>query len=287
MNFVKNLAPVIVCSSIAMPGIAADGGSSNIRDEMVRVGNHRLHFRVGESGTPDASKPVIVLESGGGLFSTQWSDLQPELVARTGTTVVAYDRAGFGESDLPDSEYDIGREVSELHGALVELGFANRSMILVAHSYGALLAQIYANRWPQTVTGMVLLDPNSPAAMLALGQDSGIRPPMENPQTKRQRAFARIDSTGWKPFADVYLAPLPIDVPVMVLSSEKDLFPSPRANDVFRISHQLLARSVSSGRVVVAMGCGHNIPVDCPDLVLEAVKELLASPQRLDRQSRG
>src|SRR5713226_3222715 len=72
---------------------ATAGGSDKQRDALVDVGGYRLHFRV-----VDGRSPTIVLESGGGADSSEWSSLQPQLARLTGLAVVSYDRAGFGES---------------------------------------------------------------------------------------------------------------------------------------------------------------------------------------------
>ena len=108
----------------------------NIRDEFVDIGGYRLHFVVAGEANPDGKVPPIILESGAsgnGLKSS--ADFQQRLAAELHTPVVAYDRVGAGESDLPDVYYDIEREVSDLRTALAILGF-RRQLILVGSSYG-------------------------------------------------------------------------------------------------------------------------------------------------------
>lgn len=80
---------------------AAQTMCSSFRHILVDVGGYRLNFRV----IPGRA-PTIVLESGGGADSSQWSSLQPELARVTGLAVVSYDRAGFGDSDLPSRPYN-------------------------------------------------------------------------------------------------------------------------------------------------------------------------------------
>src|SRR5215472_7101495 len=83
--------------------------SAAVRNTLVDVGGFRLHFRI-----TDGRSPAIVLESGGGADSSEWSALQPELNRRTGLAVVSYDRAGFGDSDLPSTSYNAIEEVAGL-----------------------------------------------------------------------------------------------------------------------------------------------------------------------------
>jgi pimeloyl-ACP methyl ester carboxylesterase len=224
--------------------------------------------------------PTIVLESGGGFDAGQWEVLQPKLADELNAIVVAYDRPGFGSSDLPSTPYDIRKEVDNLHAALVELELA-RQVVIVAHSYGALLAQLYASSRPETVVGLVFLDPNSPATMIAL-HDIQTRPFKGGPpQTQRERAFARIDAAIWETLTTVYRSPLPQDVPLTVVSAEQGFFPEERQNEAFRLTHQLLAVSVSDGRRVVATGSNHMIPAQRPDIVIDSVRDIFDRISRL------
>jgi pimeloyl-ACP methyl ester carboxylesterase len=245
------------------------------RDDYVARSGYRLHLRVHTPANPAVSMPVIVLESGGGFDAGQWSALQPELAAKFGAVVVAYDRAGFGTSDLPDVPYEIEREVRNLNAALVELELAGR-LVFVAHSFGALLAQLYASLWPDAVAGLVFLDPNSPATMVAL-HDIQTRPFKEGPPvTQRERAFARIDAAIWDTLTRVYRAPIPQGIPLIVVSAEQGLFPEERQNTAFRLTHELIAVSVRDGRRVIAERSNHMIPAQRPDVVIESVADILS-----------
>ena len=60
--------------------------------QLVDVGGYRMHISCMGTGTP-----TVVLNSGAGGFSAEWSLVQPEL-AKT-TRVCAFDRAGLGWSE--------------------------------------------------------------------------------------------------------------------------------------------------------------------------------------------
>ena len=208
------------------------------------------------------------------MDSTQWSELQPRLAAETGATVVSYDRPGYGKSPLPAKVYDIVDEVEAFHDALLQLELAG-NVLPVGHSYGGFLIQLYANLWPSTVHGLLFLDPNTPSVMLGLGFDTG-QPPITNPVTALELANVRIDSSGNAPFAAVYNASLPSEIPLIVLSAEIPIFSQPRQIQVVRLSHELLAASVEDGKRVIAERSNHMIPAQRPDLVVDSVQELLA-----------
>jgi pimeloyl-ACP methyl ester carboxylesterase len=122
---------------------------------LVDLGNHRLH--VFESG---CGSPTIVLEAG--LMSTvlSWNDLQREL-ARS-YRVVSYDRAGLGWSDLGPMPRTADRIVDELH-AMLERASIPPPYVLVGHSFGGLTMPLFSARFPNEVSGMVLMDPVAPA----------------------------------------------------------------------------------------------------------------------------
>lgn len=123
--------------------------------EMVEVGGYRLHFNcVGKGDT------TVILEAGGGTFSSSWALVQSAAAKAAGTRVCSYDRAGLGWSDPRPGPYSVMEEIEALHRGLVKLGI-DKNLVLVGHSYGGFLAPLYAGRYPKDVIGMVLADPNS------------------------------------------------------------------------------------------------------------------------------
>ena len=244
-------------------------------EHRVNSRGYNLLIRVQRGAKP--SLPTIVLESGGGFDSTQWAKLQPTLAADTDATVVSYDRPGFGQSELPAKPYDIADELTAFHEALEKLGLAD-TVLLVGHSYGGFLVQLYANRWAPSVKGILFLDPNTPSAMLAMGAE-GRSAPIKDPKTLRQRANARIDVGFEDALATVYRSPLPPQVPVIVVSAETPPFQAPRLVKAFKLSHQFLAASVNDGKAITAERSNHLIPAQRPDLVTACVQELLAKAQ--------
>ena len=123
--------------------------------KMVDVGGYRLHFDCMGDG-----EPAVILEAGGGLFSLAWVSLQPAIAAATGTRVCSYDRAGLGWSEENPGPYSIAGEVEALHRGLTALGVKGK-LVIVGHSYGGFMAQLYASLFPQEVIGLVLVDPNT------------------------------------------------------------------------------------------------------------------------------
>jgi len=147
---------------------------------LVDIGGRRLHARVEGSGSP-----AVVFEAGISASSVNWLGVQPQ-VARF-TTTVCYDRAGLGWSDAPRGVFDTDRILADLATLLEKLNVAG-PYVLVGHSYGGLLVRIFAERYPEKVAGLVLIDP-----VLACT--------WENPDPaharKKKRAVRIARSAGW------------------------------------------------------------------------------------------
>jgi pimeloyl-ACP methyl ester carboxylesterase len=129
---------------------------------LVGVGTHRV--RVYEAGE---SSPTVVLLHGAGDCAASWLLVQREVprFAR----VVSYDRAGVGGSEL-GPPVTLDGSIHELH-QLLERGAFPPPYVLVGHSYGGLLARVYAQQHPNQICGLVLVDATPEAAV----DDPGVR----------------------------------------------------------------------------------------------------------------
>ena len=239
-------------------------------DKFFDLGQGRVHFRVIQGAAP-----TIVLECGGGADATQWASLQPEIARLTGLAVVSYDRPGFGKSDLPSSPYDPVLEMTQLQRGLKRLGL-DREVILVGHSYGALLNQLYAAQNSQAIRGVVLIDPNTVGFMDSIG---GVRElskelpePLPRPVQANKRVFAGFDEAveTFRPTA------FRSDIPMVVITAGKSWWPTEERNKLFRAAHQKIVADNPNRSLVVAEGSGHNVTADRPDMVLTAIKDVVA-----------
>ncbi|WP_261133927.1 alpha/beta fold hydrolase [Bacillus sp. Marseille-Q3570] len=115
------------------------------------VDGHRLFLD--RSGT---GSPAVVFLPAAGMVGLDYLNIHGKISQRT--TSVIYDRAGTGWSDqmkLPRSALEVTDELrSLLHTAGVPAPY-----LLVGHSLGGLYAQHYAQRFPDEVSGMLLLEP--------------------------------------------------------------------------------------------------------------------------------
>jgi pimeloyl-ACP methyl ester carboxylesterase len=126
-------------------------------------GGRRLFLDCVGSGSP-----TVVLEAGFGGDTFNWHDVQPQLGESTRTC--AYDRAGLGNSVALPGVHDARAEIRDLQ-RLLQSAHIDPPYVLVGHSYGGLLARLFARADAKEVGGIVLVD--------AMGRD----------QTRRELAI--------------------------------------------------------------------------------------------------
>ncbi|MBO8190964.1 alpha/beta hydrolase [Streptomyces oryzae] len=133
--------------------------------QTVRTGGIRLSYR---SWGAEEGVPVVLLHCLG-EDGEDWRG--PLISALAGThPVYALDLRGHGESDWPGS-YGMDDFVADLRGFLDELGIGKA--ILVGHSFGSVVAYLFAQEHPQRVERLVLEE---------TGAMRPVRPPQEVPE---------------------------------------------------------------------------------------------------------
>ncbi|HEX4169645.1 MAG TPA: alpha/beta hydrolase [Bryobacteraceae bacterium] len=103
--------------------------------------------------------PTVVLTAGLGGWSWVWYRIQSPLSRRT--RVCAWDPAGLGFSSPSPEPQDAIHETEDLEQAL-KGAHINGPYVMVAHSAGAYVAIRFADQYPGTVVGDVLVDPAIP-----------------------------------------------------------------------------------------------------------------------------
>lgn len=260
---------------VALPVLSNSLIAQETHSEFVNIGSYSLHARIARPASINADMPTLVLEAGHGSDSRFWSAIQPILVSEFGVSAIAYDRAGTGESGVSTAPYDIRNDANDLKALLGSLDIDGR-ILLIAHSYGGMIAQIYASKWPESVAGIIFLDPNTAAAYIAPYRAFIENITFPEPQTRAQKTAAEAFDAIADSLITVYRdAPLPESVPIVVISSESGIFPTARENEAFKLGHQLLAKSVINGEWFVADGTNHSIIDNRTDVVIESVARLL------------
>jgi pimeloyl-ACP methyl ester carboxylesterase len=257
---------------------ATNAHQSSWSEQLVDIGGRRLYLKC--SGEPRKGAPVVVIDAGMGNTSEVWSAVQPEVAQFA--RVCSYDRAGMGKSDRDQKTHSSADMVNDLHNLLTKAG-VNPPFVLVGHSLGGMNARLYASRYPNDVVGMVLVDSaheDENDRMLA------VLPPEIKQKVKPEDMIIRSaeDIDFNRSVAEVRAANWHSNIPLMVLTRGSATFnpsdyaiPSlaPKFEQIrLELQKELVGRS-SRGKQVIAEKSGHNIHRDQPDLVINAIREVI------------
>lgn len=99
-------------------------------------------------------EPLLLLH-GLGDHALVWSSLGDYLAADY--HVVAPDMRGHGDSSKPDKDYSFDSVIADLEALMDKLGWS--STHVVGHSWSGKLACIWANKHPERLKSMILVDP--------------------------------------------------------------------------------------------------------------------------------
>ncbi|GFE82735.1 hypothetical protein GCM10011487_47350 [Steroidobacter agaridevorans] len=257
----------------------------------VDIGGRSLRYRCQGIGAP-----TVIVEPGGGVSVetvTTWNLPRgwPVIirdVAKT-TRVCAYDRAGLGRSDkatLPRTSLDVAKD---LH-VLLEKADIQPPYVIAGQSYGGMNARMFTHLYPDTVAGVVLVDSSHPDMYPEVAKVL----PAPSPDDKNYALLK-----GWRDGPDLSGSREWVDLkknaelvratgslgdrPLIVLSA------SPTWNDPYapddveplikavsqRLSADLATLSTNS-KHIVASKAGHNIQADEPQLVTDAILDVVA-----------
>jgi pimeloyl-ACP methyl ester carboxylesterase len=266
------LAAALVLAAATQAG-AAEPSSTR----MIENAGHKLAFHV-----IPGHAPVIVMDSGGGLDSSEWAKLAPEIARRTGSEVITYDRAGMGESEVVPGPWRVQAAVDDLVAGLHALG-ATHDIILVSHSLAGEIATYTAIRHPDWIRGVVYVDANVPPFFtdeVIAQQYAAWKPHVDElakqPATPQSRQLLQLFPSFVETSRAYHRAALPKSVPCVVIVSEKTPFGPGPAGEQWKAAQAAFAAEAPNRTLVQAAGSSHDVAEDRPDLIVQAVLDLIA-----------
>lgn len=137
------------CASLtSFEDVKAAVGSENF----VKIDNRRVHVVRSGSG-----QPAVLLLHGFAASAYTFRKIVPLLA--TDRRVLAVDWYGFGWTERPSdlAAYSLDSQLAMIHGVLEKEG-AERIHI-VGHSFGAVLADYYARKYPDSVVSLTFVSP--------------------------------------------------------------------------------------------------------------------------------
>lgn len=235
-----------------------------------RIGGKTLEYTLSGTGTP-----TIVLVNGAGGPLEGWFKVYADLedLGR----VFAYNRFGVGGSDKPNEPQTGDIIVATLRELLAHAGL-RPPYVLVGHSLGGLYVNLFARKFPNEVAGVVLLDATAPEDVLLLPNESDFFQRLfqnvlniifgrdENGETMYvNQTVSLIEGAGTFP-----------DIPLIVVSGGKPSRLTPQNVRQIRARTQSALVSLSpQGRQVIAANSGHFPQFTEPDVVIQAVRDII------------
>ncbi|MCH7738482.1 MAG: alpha/beta hydrolase [Chloroflexi bacterium] len=248
----------------------ACGGGFDPESRLVDVGGHRLNIRCSGEGAP-----AVVLVSGLAIDNHDWETVE-KLVSES-NLVCSYDRAGLGESGPADGIPTSQTASNNLHSLLSAAGIKG-PIILVGHSYGGLIVQLYAAQHPENTAGVVLVDSLQKDNLVRAGEILGdetmavfMGAVRANPEGVDLAASLKQAGAAGN-LGDLPLTVITAGVPDLPPFIDRDIID--RLAGTWLDSQRDLVRLSKAGVHVIAEESGHCIQCDQPELVAEVIRKL-------------
>ncbi|WP_129590078.1 alpha/beta fold hydrolase, partial [Gloeocapsopsis dulcis] len=118
--------------------------------KLIEINGKNWHYHMMGKG-----HPTVIVDSGTGGTHLDWQLVQPEVAKFT--SILTYDRAGYGWSDASSAPRTAEQAVNELR-QLLKATEIEPPYVLVGMSSSGLSTRLFAYHYPEEVVGMVLVD---------------------------------------------------------------------------------------------------------------------------------
>jgi 3-oxoadipate enol-lactonase len=270
------------------------------------TGSSRPAIAVSRDGTrlayrllPGGKKDRCVLVHSLAMDGSFWSGVADLL--RQDADILLYDCRGHGQSDKPPGPYSVELFADDLADLLDAVGW--RSAVVAGASMGGCVTLAFAGAYPEKLDGIGLIDttawygPSAPAhweerAQKALAE--GLEALVEFQKSRWlgetfQATHPEIVAAAVAVFlandvaayaetcrmlgrCDMRDALVGIDVPTRIVVGAED-YATPVA------MAQSLRQAIAGARLEVIAGARHLTPLECPEVIASALRDLLVAPQ--------
>jgi len=252
---------VFISAALLAASVAAFG-----EHRMISLGERRLSMDCdGEVGSA-----TVVLIAGGGESAKTWAKVQPAVAKFA--RVCSYDFAGLGESDKAASKpQPVDEVLDDLH-RLLKASDENRPFILVGHSVGGIYARSFVTKFPRDVAGLVFVD--------SAHEEQALR-------------FHELDPT-WQALDEesaqwgLFVKPgqrlkWQTELPLIVLGHGRPIQGPKKVSEATAIGREHiwrelqidLAKRSTHGEFRIAEQSSHDIHLQQPELVIQAIRDVL------------
>ena len=275
------------------------GGLMDIGD------GRKMYLKCGGTGSP-----TVVLVGGLRASAEDWSisdKSRPTVFSEVGkfTRVCACDRPGTPVGEKPSRSDPVPQPttakdaVADLHALLSAAGEAG-PYVLVGHSYGGLIVRLYASTYPKDVSGLVLIDALSEGLQDAETPEQWAiqRKLIQNDDPENLALYPALERIDVDRSCDqIRAAPALHPMPIVVLSADRPWGPQvPSMIEAGKLpadippdfgyvtdaaqkkAQERLAKLVPNEKHITNTNSGHEIHKEQPQLVIDAIREVVEAP---------
>lgn len=215
-------------------------------------------------------KPTIVLDAGYGDYSNTWDGIVSQL--RGHANVLVYDRPGLGKSE-PSERPRTSLEMSKELKVIFDILNINTPVVLVGHSFGGVNAQLYVSCFPKDVAGLVLIDA-TPA-----DYKERFLPTMK---AEFQEAYHKqfILEGTYEEFMESLnqLSKVAItNIPTIILVAGKKAHYTMNSQKLWLEMQKEMLEIAQESELIIAKNSTHYIQNDEPELVIDAINQLISN----------
>jgi len=255
----------------------------------MKVVSNGVQLEVTERG---ASAPALVFLHYWGGSSRTWDDVRAALPSHYRS--VAHDHRGWGDSQAPASGYALADFADDALAVVTALNLS--SYVLIGHSMGGKIAQLFASRRPVGLVGLVLVAPSPPGPLRLPAE---VQAAMETAYESRESvAMALEHMLTAKPLSpkhleqviedslrgasqakaawprvtskeDITAEVVNIEVPTLVIAGELD-----RVDPVEVLRAEVLSR-IPQATLHELAGTGHLSPLESADEVARTIQRFV------------
>ena len=262
----------LLIKGIAVRMVALLSGRASLPNSTTEeINNRHIEFALTQHNTIP-----VVFENGLGGRIELWKKVLPEI--SKDTTTFVYNRPGYGKSDPVSTPRDGSHVVDELRSLLRSKGL-NPPYILVGHSLGGLYMQFFARCYPDEITALILVDSTHPAQLKDRGSPKNwpvwfrLAYYVATSSVEKEEMNA-INTTGERALS----LPSFTGKPVIVLSASQPMKEKSELADDANEKRKDIAR-LYPGSKQIWVDSGHGIPLEKPESVISAIREVLPIKQ--------